>query len=411
MDSHPCRLFHTGFQSMDHLHVVVPITVVFTALAALIFIRDVVLWRKALLRDLSTLMKDRDLRHPPARKALGLVEARCRDLLASRISADNPAPGISSFLESIAGCFHPGSIEPLLEVTPARIIRGLETSMARYDRLLSRPGFSRVARLSLGDVLLAASVSKKHSAGRKNVFRALFTALKNARAFFLLKFLAADAFLYLGCLAVDIYDEKVPGMPPGNSEDLESTLRELSGLELGNTSFFPEEIQRIRNSLVGLPGILVNEPTPGALKEALLKAAGVIAGGYFPQSGHPLLEARIGPLSTRGRIFLKTIGNSGDYPANGRILSIRLSTLLKTRSLGQVVIPKPLRDLAEKALNTHGWLKWPLRVYMMTGKGVFWKFAADAGWFAGRKALLVLFFGRCFDRAVQEIDQVYRLSR
>jgi hypothetical protein len=36
--------------------------------------------------------------------------------------------------------------------------------------------------------------------------------------------------------------------------------------------------------------------------------------------------------------------------------------------------------------------------------------AGDAGWFAGRKAILVVFFGRSFDKAVQEVNAVYALS-
>jgi len=379
-----------------------------------VYLKNIFLWRKALRNDLSNLMKNREARHPQARMALGLVADKCRIVFASHASSDDLSKEISVWLSSIAGCFHPDSLNPELQATPARIIRCLDSSMGHYDRILARPGFSSVSSLLIKDIRSASSLvrSKTRSTNPKTpLHKSLVHAIRNFRSMWLMKYLLADALLYLGCLAVEIYDERSPAFAKGDAEIIEETLREISGLSPDELVAYPEEILRIRNSIVGLPGILVKEPTPGALGLALVKTAETLAAGYFPRSLDPLGEAKIGPLTSRCRMFLSSIGKAGDYPMQGKILSIRLSTLLQARSISQAFIPKKIQGILEKTLDTYGWLKWPLRVYLMTSQGVFWKFAADAGWFAGRKALLVVFFGRCFDKAVKEIDQVYRLSK
>jgi len=379
-----------------------------------VYLKNIFLWRKALRNDLSNLMKNREGRHPQARKAMGLVADKCRIVLAFRASSDDLIKEIPVWLRSIAGCFHPDSLNPELQATPSRIIRCLDSSMGHYDRILARPGFSSVSRLSIKDIRRAASLAKSKNSStnlKTPLHKALFHAIRNFRSLYLMKYLVADLLLYLGCLAVDIYDERSPAFVKGDSAVIEETLREISSLSPDEPVTYPEEILRIRNSLVGMPGILVQEPTPAALGLALVKTAESIAAGYFPQTHNPLWEAKVGPLTSRCRVFISSIGKTENYPMQGKVLSIRLSTLLQARSISQAFIPKKIRDVLEKTLDTYGWLKWPLRVYLMTSQGVFWKFAADAGWFAGRKALLVVFFGRCFDKAVKEIDQVYRLSK
>jgi hypothetical protein len=401
------------YEFMEPVYIFLIVAVIVVLILA-VYLKNIFLWRKALRNDLSNLMKNREDRHPQARKAMGLVADKCRIVLATRVSSDDLSKEIPVWLRSIAGCFHLDSLNPELQATPARIIRCLDLSMGQYDRILTRPGFSSVSRLSIKDIRSASSLvrSKIRSTNQKiPLHKALFHAIRNFRSLCLMKYLVADLLLYLGCLAVDIYDERSPDFVKGDSAVIEETLREISGLKPDEPVSYPEEILRIRNSLVGMPGILVKEPTPGALGLALVKTAETIAAGYFPQTHNPLWEAKIGPLTSRCRVFLSSIGKAGDYPMQGKVLSIRLSTLLQAKSIGQAFIPKKIQGILEKTLDTYGWLKWPLRVYLMTSQGVFWKFAADAGWFAGRKALLVVFFGRCFDKAVEEIDQVYRLSK
>ncbi len=374
----------------------------------LFFFRHNTLWRKSLERDLDDLLDHRETRSPQARKALGIVAATCRTVLKTRRPGDDPQKILARYLESLAGCFHPESREPLLEATPARILQGIEGALPDYERLLNRPGFATVARLSLADLegLLPFS-----SASAGETRPSLFKKILHVRSLGLLRTLAADVILVLGCLTVAIFDDPAPVEAAREDDDLEETLRELSGLDDRPLSDWTGEIQRLRNSLVGLPGILVNEPTPSAMMETLVQVAMLVAATHFPQSDRPLDQARIGPLLTRGRMFLVALSNPENMTLKRKILSIRLSTLLRARSLGRAVVPRPVRDMAEKALKNYGWLKWPLRFYLAASNGVFFKFAADAGWYAGRKALLVLFFGRFFDLAVREIDQVYRLSR
>lgn len=364
-------------------------------IAAFYYLKDIVFWRKVLGQDLKDLAARRETCPPQTRKALFIVENQCRSVLDLSFCHESAIRRIPQQFTTLAGCYYPGESEPCLQATPERIIRCIEASLPRYQRILERPGFRHVARLSIRDITLPLG----------------FTGfVRRFRSLWLMRYLMADLLLYLGELAVAVYSEQLPPIPQGDRAGIEETLRELSTLSPSTPVTYPEKIQRIRNSLVGVPGILVKEPTPTELSAALIRVSESVAESCFPDSSSPLYEARIGPLAHRLGAFLTSVGRREDYPLRARILSMRLSTLFKTGGLGGVLLPQTIKDRLEKTLRVSGWLKWPLKAYLMTSNGVFWKFAADVGWFTARKTLLVLFFGRCFDHAVREIHQVYRQS-
>ncbi len=358
-------------------------------------LKDVFLWRKALKRELAGLAKKRETCPPQTRKALLLVANQSLSALSISSRSESAIRQIPLWLTTLAGCYYPGESEPCLQATPERIIRSVEASLPRYQKILRRPGFHHVARLSIRDIAETPG----------------FTGfIRRFRSLWLMRYLVADLLLYLGELAVAVYSEQHPSPNGGVAADVEETLREISSLQPSTQMTYPENIQRIRNSLVGIPGILVKEPTPAELGVALVSVSEILAASCFPDSSVPLHEAKIGPLVSRLGVFLSSVSRREDYPLRARILSLRLSTLFNPGRLSDRLLPRKIEERLEKTLRVSGWLKWPLKVYLMTSSGVFWKFAADAGWYAGRKTLLVLFFGRCFDQAVQEIDTVFRLS-
>jgi hypothetical protein len=388
-----------------NLYVPVILFSILLSLVAILYLKNVFLWRRDFFRDLENLEKNRANFDPSARRAMGLVIEHCRDVLGGRFDSREFILDLPRRIMAVAGAFRPESEHPELETTPSRIMVSLNNSMPRYDRILRRPGFSSLSRMTFRDARDAAAFWKRQEASRGWIH-----GFRHLRSLVLLRYLAADLSLYAGCLAVDAYSPGPEGLSVTEEGDIRETLEEISSLDPDEPAVYPGEIQRLRNSLAGMPGILVKDPTPAALLDALHGAALFISGHLFPDSGEPLLEARIGYAVSCGRSILVSIGNNNRYPVKGRILSLRLSTLLKAKRLSRAIFPKTLRDRLGNLLETYGWLKWPLRVYLVAGNGMFWRFAAEAGWFAGRKTLLALFFGRCFDSAVKEIENLYRLS-
>ena len=372
-------------------------------------LKDVALWRRELARDLLALHEKKKQRNPVAHRALALVEDRCRDILSRGIPPEDLIRELPRFLSCIAGCFYPERLNPELNIKPSRIIKILDASLRRLDIIPARPGFQHIARLSLNDIRVAARL--RHQ-GFRRIFSltSLVFMIRIARCLWFVRYLVTDLYLFVGCLAVDMYDEDPSERRDDEPEQIEETLKELSGLKPAEPGIYPEEIQRIRNALVGMPKILVKEPGPEDWKQAVMEAAALIARSRFPKSRSPLYEARIGPLVSRIRMFLYTLGKGQDYPLAGKIFAIRLETLFRAKSLSQAILPPGVQNLLVKSQKTYGWMKWPLNVYLLAGRGMFWKIAADAGWFAGRKTILVLFFGRSFDKAVRELEEIYRLS-
>lgn len=378
-----------------------------------VHIREILGWRKIIHGQLKSLGHKQTTMPSQRSQAVELIEKRCSSILKGRLPARDLLTGIPGDIQAIAARFHPGAQKPELRVTPAHMLLCLDHSLGRLIQIQSRPGFSRLAPVSLNELDQLYSCYRDlvspGPSGRPSV-SSLLNLLKNARLLFFTRYLAVDLYLFMGQLVMAMYGEQSSYLMDEKSMDLEQTLMELSRIKTENNNNGSPAMTAIRNNLVGMPGVLVNDPSFSTWKQAVLQAANLIASGYFPGSKSPLFEARIGPLVSQSHVFLNRLGKGEGYPMAGKIFKIRLETIFQTKSISMTLIPPQVRRIVMSTQKTYGWLKWPLNLYMMASKGIFWKIAVDLGWFAGRKAILVLIFGKSFDKAVHELETLYFLS-
>lgn len=396
------------------------LTIIFIFIAAVfipaivLHVKEVVLWRWALKKNLNQLGKDKHLFRPAKKEALAIVEKQCTKLFLASTPELTPFSDLNEFIISISRCFHPEALRPELQVTPGHILFCLERSIEHFDLILSRPGFSQLSLVNIKTIkqlrglyqtIRTPGVSSKIS-NRTRLY-----LLKNITQLFLTKYLIIDLTLFFGKLVVEVYDEKLITLVGDKKTELEETLRELSLIKNIEPSEYPQELLEIRNSIVGMPSVLMSNPTFARWKTAVADAAGVVAANHFPDSGTPMEEAMIGPLLLRSGVWITKLGNGEIYPVAGRLFKIRLETLFQAKSISDALVPAPVKKIIINTQKTYGWIKWPINVYMLASKGVFWKMAIDAGWFAGRKAILVVLFGKSFDKAVSELEIVYLMSK
>jgi hypothetical protein len=157
--------------------------------------------------------------------------------------------------------------------------------------------------------------------------------------------------------------------------------------------------------------MLFSNPGFKGWKNAVYEAAAVISKKYFPESDAPLEEAAVGPLLERTRSWIATFSKGEDFPVVNRFYRMRLETLYRAKDLSGIFLPKTARSFIERALTTYGWLKWPLKVYLLAKEFSPWKIALDLGWTAAKKASLAYIYGKTFDKACNELESVYFCSR
>ena len=374
----------------------------------IINIKDVFLWRFELKKELKKFQKEKRLFCIKKQRAIGVIERKTKILLTISSVNSDLLTDIKTYMTDIAACFHPDAERPELTPSLGHILYCLDKSALKFDTILSRPGFERIAGVNLKTIHKLHLMTKNNSERRKAKTR--YQLLAGLPLLYLTKYLIIDIYLFFGFLAMDIYDEKPAIIVEEKPDNLEATLTELSRLKNGNTADCSEELIQIRNSLVGMASVFKTDPNFKKWKNALIDAAGIISEKHFPGSRGPVYEARIGPLMKQTRSWLTTFGKSDEYPVAGHLLKLRLETIFIARSLTGTIMPAPVKKIMGKTQQAYGWLKWPLNVYLWTSKGAFVKIALDAGWFAGRKAILVIIFGKSFDKACKELEKVYSLS-
>lgn len=392
--------------------IVVGLTLAVLVFYGLLYVRDMFRWRKVIQGKLDALVREKAVSVPAKAKAIDMVEGTCRYLLTNSVDVSELLAGLPGNLRKMAALFHPDAPKPELRVTPAHILLCVDRFMPQLDEIKVRPGFSSLAPLSVRELLELHARYKAWFQPNKGMppLSGLFSLLKNARLLMYARYLLTDLYLFLGRLGMAVYGEDAPYLMEEKKMDLEVILTELSRAKSENGTQYGEKMAAIRSGLVGMSSVLVSEPGVAKWKKAVTQAAELVAKEHFPDSPEPLLEARIGPLMSRSRVFLTSLGKGEDLSVAGKILKIRLETLLQAKSISQTLIPPQVRQIMMRTQKTYGWLKWPLNIYMMASKGIFWKIAVDMGWFAGRKAILVLIFGRGFDKAVHELEALYSLS-
>jgi len=224
--------------------------------------------------------------------------------------------------------------------------------------------------------------------------------------------LLVDIYLFVGRLAIQVYDEEEKEEPDSSEiSELEKALKDFDSLEPSEPDITDPQILEIRNRLVGISSMLIFSPGLEDWKNAVGHAANVIAKKYFPDAKRPLEEAILGPLLTRSQIWIESVCKTEKIPVVKRFHRIRIQSLYRVKSFTDIWLPKEVRIFAKKTWNMYRWMKWPLIVYRGVKKSSPSGIAINVGWMLSKKAFVNFICRYTFDMACEELEIIYSQSR
>lgn len=396
--------------------------------------RGLIGWNRSIRKELKALAREAEQAPPPRQRAIGLIVGTCGEISRS-LSPGQLVDGerLGIFVRSIAACFFPQSERPELQITLGHLIKSLDASMSRFDRIVQRPGLKRINAVNVRNLndlyrwstaLIARPWVKWYLTHQKKIrsfflirlviipdpFSWVLFLSRKLLVLVLMKTLLLDITLFAGRLALDAFDRASASPAEENETSLEETLDALSHADTAPIMEYDPDIAAIRRELIGFTSMVLSNPTFQDWKTAVRKAAGVLARRHFPHAERPLEEAAVGPLLERTRSLLNTLVHGADISVVRYVYQTRLDTLVQARDIGGLVLTPTVRGILRTTLSTYGWIKWPLKIYRRIKRFSLPGIAADVGWLLGKKSALMLIHGRTFDLACRELDRVYRAS-
>jgi hypothetical protein len=403
---------------------------------ALVRARGIFFWRRSLTQELKELKQRAVQATAPTQCAIQIVENRCREVLSSFSPEIGEMTHLPQFIQNIAACYHPTSEHPELQVSIGTFLNSVDISLSRFDHILTRPGFRRLRRVSIGNIknahhwYLRISSSRffswyvRYQTSVRRILRSrvifipdpfMWLAYLSNRLTLLLlmKYLLIDVYLFFGELAIEAFDHSETANPEElkTEEDLKNTLQELNSLEDLTDPDLAPELKAIREDLIGFFSVVTATPSLTEWKNAVYEAGRIVSRKYFPESANPLEEAALGPLLERSRHWIGTLGKGEEYLLARYLYKMRLDTLYRAKNLSDLVLSEPIKIFLEKTFKTYGWFKWPFTAYRWAKRRSPWVIAMEVGWLTAKKSIVVYIYGKTFDRACKELEVVYSQSR
>ncbi len=396
--------------------------------------RNIVSWNRDIRKELRSLAKEAESASEARRAGIARIQERCDAI--SRTLSPAGVVGVEqlhAYIRSIAACSNPDSTRPELQVSLGHLIKSIDISLFRFDRIIRRPGFQRLKSINIKTVrslyhwsetlmkrpMVRWLVAHRDQIGPFGLIRLvvlpdpisllLFLSRKIV-ILVLMRNLLVDITLFVGKLALNAYDQSDGKPTMEDAEMLEETLMAMSRVEIPPQTDQDPAIAEIRRQLVGFSTIMLSPPAWRDVTSAVVKAAENIAVKYFPDSDHPVEEATIGALLDRSRSWLKTLGKGDNITIVRYIYKTRLETIFQAKDVTDLVLTPTVRSIIRTSFGAYGWLKWPLRIYRRVKRFTIPRLAMDLGWFLGKKSALVLLYGSAFDHACRELEWVYRMS-
>jgi hypothetical protein len=398
-------------------------------------LRGVLNWKHFLRNELKDLNKETETAGKARHQALELVKDRCQKAWRASSPELGEVLEISSYVRSIAGCYHKGAEKPEWRISVGRFISAAQELVHQLELILGRPGFRRIQRVRIRHI--RQSFEWYEDARKNRIVQYLSRNLKSIKRAFrirlvilpdpfswlaylsnrltvltLTRCLLVDIYLFVGKMAVDAYDDENQGnTPAAGVGELEKTLDDLDSLENFEMYIRDPQIRRIRDRLVGFHSMVTSSPGLKEWKEALVQTANIIAKKHFPESVRPLEEAALGPLLARSRVWIKSLCDADAFPIVNRLYMIRIESFFNMKSFTDSLLPKPFRSLMKKGWEMYGWMKWPLKGFRWIKTGSPIGVATGVGWAMAKRGVINLVYRRTYDMAYKELEIVYRQSR
>jgi hypothetical protein len=411
---------------------------VLMAITSLIFIwrlRGIINWQLSLRNEMKDISNEIDTAGETRKQALQIVLDHCQRSWRATFPELRELAGLSSYLRSIAFCYHPRAEKPELKITIGRFLSCSRELVRRLELILHRSGFKKLKRVRIRHIRKSFEwydqVNKyrvvKFYGRYQKIIKKLFQLrlvifpdpflwvahLSNRLTILVLtRCLLVDVYLFLGKLAIHAYDEKEKEVSVSiEADELEKTLEDLNFLIPSEPDIKDPQIKEIRNRLVGFTSMVISTPKLEDWKQSVRETANVIAIKYFPDSECPLEEAALGPVLTRSQAWIKSICEAEKIPVVKRFYKIKIESLYNVKSLSDGLLPNQVRTYAKKAWDTYRWTKWPLKVYRMAKKGTPFGIAINVGWVVAKKSFVNFICRHSFDIAHKELEIIYSQSQ
>ncbi|WP_319521422.1 hypothetical protein [uncultured Desulfosarcina sp.] len=390
-------------------------------------------WNRSLQKELKSLTREAETVSVNRRNGIRVIQDRCDEIRYSLSPRLGDMDQLRDYVRAIAACFFPDTKFPELQVSLGYLVHCINDSLVRFDRILQRPELNRLKSMNIKTIrnlyrwsigvmqhpsvkwyaehrILIRRISRIRFLFFIDPFSWFFLLSRKIVVLLLIRTLVLDLTVYVGKVALNAYDQKHARAEEDDAGILEETLEDLSHLQMPPAMETDPALLEIRQELVGFSAVMLSKPTWEKWKEAVRKAANHIARKHFPNSDAPVEEAAIGPLLYRTRSWLETLGKGETIAIVRYAYRTRLETLFQARDVSDFILTPMVRHTIRTALDTYGWLKWPLLIYRRAKRFSLPLVAVDIGWFVGKKTILVLIHGRTFDQVCRELDWVYRIS-
>ena len=390
-------------------------------------------WNRSLQKELKSLTREAETVSVNRRKGIRVIQERCDEIRYSLSPRLGDMDQLRNYVRAIAACFFPDTKFPELQVSLGDLVHCINDSLVRFDQILQRPELNRLKSMNIKTIrnlyrwsigvmqhpsvkwyaehrILIRRISRIRFLFFIDPFSWIFLLSRKVVVLLLIRTLVLDLTVYVGKVALNAYDQKHARSEEDDAGILEETLEDLSRMQMPPAMETDPVLLEIRQELVGFSAVMLSNPTWEKWKKAVRKAADHIARNYFPDSDAPVEEAAIGPLLYRTRSWLETLGKGETIAIVRYAYRTRLETLFQARDVSDFILTPMVRSTIRTALDTYGWLKWPLLIYRRAKRFSLPRVAVDIGWFVGKKTILVLIHGRTFDQVCRELDWVYRIS-
>ena len=398
-------------------------------------LRGVLNWKHFLRNELKELNSEAETAGKSRQQALGLVKDRCQRVWQAPSPEIGELLEISSYVRSIAGCYHKGYEKPEWCISVGRFINVAQELVHRLELILRKPGFRRLERVRIRHIRQSFEWYERARQNRivqylSRNLKVITSALRirlvilpdpfswlaylsnRLTMLTLTRCLLVDIYLFVGEMAVDAYDDENQGSTPSaGMGELEKTLDDLDSLKSSETDISDLQIREIRDRLVGFLSMATSSPGIEEWKQALVQTAHLVAKKHFPESVKPLEEAALGPLLARSRVWIKSLCEADAFPIVNRLYMIKIESLYNMKSFADSLLPKQFRSLIKKGWEMYGWMKWPLKGYRWIKMGSPAGVAMSIGWVLAKRGVINLVYRRTFDMAYRELEMVYCQSR
>jgi hypothetical protein len=398
-------------------------------------VRGILQWQRSLHAEMKVLNQTAHKSHGSKRLAMLKVMQHCDDIRWSHSPDPAKIIHLDEYLHGIASCYYPDSKRPELCLTLGQTLSAATIMVERLNMIIKRKGLRRFAYIRIKHIHKALRWYQQiyqHSLfswflrHRSLIFRLMFI-----RRFFLIdpfswvayfsnrltiliitRTLLLDIYLFIGLLAIDIYDPQTAEKDNKiDNDQLAETLATLYDSSFSDEWQNDPELTQIRSQLTAIPKKIIQPPTIDEWKQSITKAANIIAARHFNQSNAPMEEAALGPIVTQLQNLLQSITEVKSYTGIKQLFALRLESLYDIHAFSGNVSGWPITRLMQKVWGGYRTLRWPFKFYRWIKRSSPTGIAVEMGWEILRKTMINFLARFTFDKTCKEIDGLYYRSK